>query len=318
MVALVITLVVTAYPWLIPFEMIDDYTTYPDEAGIEHLDDELPMIEIEKAVLKIIESVNVPAQRSGLLKNMATFEGQVVARGDLLGSIDQSQARLRLEEAKIQLDIAEREAGDDINVRFARKSLAVAEAELARGEELATGEFKLITETELDRLRLVVEKTKLEIERAELESGVLAAKVDLKKNDIEIREDDLLRHKIVAPLDGMVVSVERREGEWIKESESLVRIVRIDHLRVEGLVPAEVAAKGLQGNRVALVMGQPVTPENTFHGEIVFVNPEAVTIANRAHVRVWAEVENTDRRLFPGQNGTLRIFPQQSKTAEQR
>ena len=276
-----------------------------------------PLVRIEKAVLKIIESVNVPAQRSGLLKQMDTREGQVVERGTLLGCIDESQAELHLQEAKIELDIAKREAGDDINVRFAHKSLAVAQAELARGEELHTGEFKLITETEIDRLRLIVDKTNLEIERAQLELGILEAKVDLKSNEVELREDDLARHQIFSPLDGMVVSVDRREGEWIKESETLVRIVRIDRLRVEGLVPAEIAAEGLQGNRVELVLGESSDADSTYHGEVVFVNPEAVTIANQAHVRVWAEVENVGRPLFPGQNGTLLIYPKATKPTEE-
>lgn len=305
MAALFITFVVTCHSLIFPLKMIEAARS-PDRIST---DDEQPLVRIDKAVLKIIESVNVPAQRSGLLRQMNALEGQVVERGELLARIDESQAKLHLEEAKLQLDIAMREAGDDVNVRFARKSLAVAQAELARGEELHTGDFKLITETEIDRLRLVVDKTELEIERAQLELGILEAKVELKTNEVRLREDDLDRHQIASPLEGMIVSVERREGEWIKESETLVRIVRIDRLRVEGLVPAEIAAKGLRGNRVALVMGEEDDPESTYEGKVVFVNPEAVTIADRAHVRVWAEVENKGQRLFPGQNGTLLIYP---------
>lgn len=311
MAALIITLVVTCHSWSLPPWMMNVDQLAESMAK----DDVQPLIRIDKAVLKIIESVNVPAQRSGLLRQMPSLEGQVVKRGDLLGRIDESQAELHLQEAKLQLDIAMREAGDDVNVRFARKSLAVAQAELARGEELHTGDFKLITETEIDRLRLVVDKTELEIERAQLELGILEAKVELKANEVRLREDDLDRHQIVSPLEGMIVSVERHEGEWIKESETLVRIVRIDRLRVEGLVPAEVAASGLQGNRVELVMDEGSADDSTYEGKVVFVNPEAVTIANRAHVRVWAEVENKGRRLFPGQNGTLLIYPAQQDSS---
>ncbi len=263
-------------------------------------------IEVGQAVLKIIASVDIPAQRSGLLEEVQVKEGDLIERGSLIANIDDRQAALRFEEAKIELKIAEREAADDINIRFAKKSLEVAQAELERSRELNSGKYTLVTKTELERLELIVEKNVLEIERAELELASSNDKVELHRNQAAIREDELVRHEIRSPIDGMVVSVERKQGEWIKESEAVARIVRIDQLRVEGFVDATEAARGLVGRAVTLVL-EDGGSEQVASGKIVFVNPEAITVSNRSKIRVWAEVENHDRRLFPGQKGRLII-----------
>ncbi len=108
-----------------------------------------------------------------------------------------------------------------------------------------------------------------------------------------------------APLGGMVVAVQKSAGEWLKASDPVVRIVRIDRLRVEDFVPAHVAISGIEGKSVTFRPALPELGNRLFHGEIVFVSPEANTVNSK--IRIWAEIDNTDRLLRPGLKGLLTI-----------
>ena len=91
-------------------------------------------------------------------------------------------------------------------------------------------------------------------------------------------------------------------------SDTLVRIVRIDRLRVEDFVPVEVAIDGILGNPVTFTPSITKLQNRAFLGKIVFVSPEANSLDSK--VRIWAEIENTEQRLRPGLKGTLTIHPQ--------
>lgn len=262
-------------------------------------------ISVEEGVLKIIESVNIPSERSGILRSISVKEGDLIDAGEIVAQIDDRQTQLLLEQARVELGIAEHEAQDDISVRFSKKALAVAEAELRRTLQLRSADFDLVTDTEIDRLTLIKEKSELDIERAEMDLSTLQMKVDLKKAELAVREADVLRHKVNCPIDGMVVNVEKRVGEWINESDTIARIVRIDRLRVEGLVTAGEAAQGLTGRPVTLTVDVPGLESTEFTGQVVFVNPEANPFNMK--VRIWAEVENDGLKLFPGWKANVTI-----------
>ena len=61
----------------------------------------------------------------------------------------------------------------------------------------------------------------------------------------------------------------------------------------------------LTGQRATFVVNLPGRPQAEFEGEIVFVSPEVNPV--NGEVRIWAEIENKDRLLRPGLQGTLAI-----------
>ena len=62
---------------------------------------------LESVVVTLIEQVEVPAQEAGLLAKVAVREGQTVNPGDLLAQIDDTEARLKLKRAEIELETAQ-------------------------------------------------------------------------------------------------------------------------------------------------------------------------------------------------------------------
>ena len=188
-------------------------------------------IEVSSALIKLIEQVDVPAREAGVLVAVKVREGQMVDEGDQLAQIQDAEARLAAARAKIEVDIARKNAENDVNIRFAKKSAEVAKAELRRAQDSIDKYPKSISDTEMDRLRLTVERAVLEVEQAERDFEIAEFTRQIEENEHQFAEQKVERRKITAPISGVVVQVNRRRGEWVEPGDMVLRILRIDRLR---------------------------------------------------------------------------------------
>ncbi len=269
-------------------------------------------IRLDSVLLTLIEQVEVPAREAGELSAMHVREGQLVKEGTPLAQIDDREAVLTARKAQFERDIAAKEAGNDVHVRFHKKSREVAEAELRRAIESIEKYRKSISESEMDRVRLTAEKTVLEVEQAELELSKAKLTERLKANNVEIAERSIDRRKVVSPIDGMVVQVLRRRGEYVEAAQTVVRVLRINRLRAEGLLNARDLRGDLVGRRVTLSVTVPGSGQTQFTGQVVFVSPEINPV--NGQTKIWAEIENADLLLRPGLNGSMTIEAETAKT----
>lgn len=266
-------------------------------------------IEVSATLLKIIESVEIPAQQSGVLKMVKAQEGTIVDRGEVIAKIDDEEKILEVEKAKVDFDIASREAKNDVNIRFAKKSLEVAAAELMRSEEALSIAEKSVSQTEMDRLRLMVEKSRLEIEQSEEKTAIAKLTSQLRDAELQIVRTQLKKHQIESPIQGMVVAVFRRSGEWVETSDSVVKVVRIDRLRAEGFIRNEEAMIELIGSKANVTVDIPNREPIQVEGEVTFVDPEVDPV--NGQVRVWVDLENEGLKLRPGLRASMTIQPKQ-------
>ncbi len=262
-------------------------------------------IEVSSALIRLIEQVDVPAQEAGVLTDVKASEGQMVKEGDLLAQVRDVEARLAEGRAKIELEIACRKAENDVNIRFVRKSVDVAKAELRRAQGSLAKYPQSISDSEMDRLRLTVERAVLETEQAERDFTIADFTRQIKENEYQVAGQRVQRRKILAPLDGVVVQVNRRRGEWVEPGDVVLRILRIDRLRVEGFLNVNDVRGDLRDCRVRLAVDLPGAPAAEFVGKVVFLSPEIDPV--NAQTRVWAEVENRDLRLRPGMRAQMTI-----------
>ncbi len=264
-------------------------------------------ITIESAVVKLLDEAELATQEAGLLTRVLVTEGQRVRRGEVLATVDSRQAELIEAAAKIELALAQAEAENDVAIRFAEKAREVAEAELARSQDSIAQFPKSISQSQLDVESLTVQKLMLEIEQAQHERALNKLRVAAKETELRAARLDAQRRQIESPIDGTVVEVRASVGEWVEPGESLVRVVSIDRVKVEGFVTASDAATLAIGGKASL---QVPNSQLSFTGKLAFVSPEIDPINNQ--VRVWAEVENLKSEngqmaLRPGESVTLRL-----------
>ena len=270
-------------------------------SGVVHAEE----LRIESALLTLIEHADISARDAGPLIHREIGEGVTVDSDTVLGKIDDHEAILVLERARTELKIAQMLVENDIKVRFARKSQEVALAELKRSQESVEKFPKSVSQTELDRLRLLADKAMLEVEQATLDNEQATLSRLLKQNDVDRATLQLERRQIKAPFPGMIVQWKKQRGEWVEPGTPVVRLIRLNRLRAEAFVASKSLPPDMVGRTVQLLVDLPGKPKSKFEGKVTFVDPEIDPVNNQ--VRIWAEIDNTALALRPGQTAVLVI-----------
>lgn len=119
--------------------------------------------------------------------------------------------------------------------------------------------------------------------------------------------------ELAAPVGGVVVSKNVKEGDYVKTGEALLKIVDLSQLWLE--------LEAYESDLAWLQVGQSIAftteafPGETFTGEIAFIEPEVN--AKTRTVGVRANVPNEDHRLKPGMFARGEVTAAVSADAEQ-
>jgi macrolide-specific efflux system membrane fusion protein len=259
-------------------------------------------IKIEQVLLTLTEQVELPAKEPGVLSDVLAGEGDIVSEGALLAMVENADAQTAVTKMERELDIAKSKAENDVRVRYARTAHQVAVAEYRRAQESVEKFHKSVSATELDQLRLNAEKTQLEIEQAEQEQAIAELTVRQKQCELDAARLKVERHRLVAPFHGMVVEVKKHRQEWVNPGDAVIRLVRLDRLRVEAFVAASQIDGTFQGRRCAL-SANVAGANRSFNAKISFVSPEVNPV--NGQVKLWADVDNSELLLRPGQTVTV-------------
>jgi RND family efflux transporter MFP subunit len=270
-------------------------------------------IQVPSVLIKLHEQVDVPARVAGALTGVVAREGEIVAAGAPLAQIEDGDAKIEKRRADLELVAARRAADSDVQVRYAKKSLEVAQTELRRAVDSEKRLAQSVSKSELDQLRLLVQRGELEVEEAQLEWELAQTTRESKENDVRLADYAILQRRVAAPLAGFVAEVHRHRGEWVQPGQPILRMVRLDRLRAEGLVNARSMHGDVNGRPVKLTVQLNDQTTATYAGKLAFVSPEIDPV--NGQVRIWAEIENADLKLRPGLHGSLVI--EGAKTGDQ-
>lgn len=270
-------------------------------------------IVVENAVLKILEERMIPCTYSGLVKQSVMTEGQRVSSNQPLMQIDDEMVGLEIEMLRKDLKMAESEARTTVDLDFAKRSIAVSQADLSRALRSNQRYPGAVPISEIDQLQLVVEQGIAEKDKIEFQLTLLEEAIHLKTLELKMGEKKLRDHQMYSPLNGIIVEVLKKQGEWVNESETIARIVRLDKLKTEVQIPVKVALSGIIGRtadfRITLDGSQ-----KSFAGQVVYVHPEANPISSK--VRILVEIENPDYELIAGLTGELEIHGTESAPSD--
>jgi multidrug efflux pump subunit AcrA (membrane-fusion protein) len=269
------------------------------------------MITLPNCPVSIIDEAQVPARVQGQLIELSVKEGDAVKRGDILGRIDDAVLQKTLDVKRYQLEAAKKDADNDVNVRYAKWANLVADAEYQQAVDANNRAPGAVPQAELRRLLLERGKTSLAIEQAAHDLEVAKLTVQVRQAELAEVEEQLRMYQIVAPIDGIIIKRFLHTGEWVKPGDPVFHVVRMDRLRIEGMVSAEKYLPAqLDKAPVVFIVKLPQLGERQFQGQVVYVSP---VVEVTGEFTVWAEIVNVrDERtghwlLRPGLTGQLRI-----------
>jgi multidrug resistance efflux pump len=197
---------------------------------------------LEHCVISLIDHVELPAEDDGKISELLVKEEAVVTKGQVLGQLDVTETEIQKRIAESRLAVAAEKATNDAELQVARKLIDLAKAEFEESVAINRRAAGTIPETTLRRQRVTWEKAVLDALAAEMAFKIAGLQRDEELAQIDAVENRLQRRSIRAPFDGVVVKLYRQQSEWVRAGEPILRLVRMDRLRVEGFVNANLVA----------------------------------------------------------------------------
>lgn len=251
---------------------------------------------LSHCVISLIDHVELPAEEEGLLSELIAKEGMIVTKGQVLGQVDQTDALVRLKASQYRVDVANEKATNDAQIQVARKLIELSKAEYEESLAINRRSSDTIPETQLRRQRVTWEKAVLDALAADMEFKI--AKLEHKEAEAQVEavNNELMRRQIKAPFDGVVVTLYRQQNEWVKPGDPIIRVVRMDRLRVETFLNAnQFAPDEIAGAEVEIRLTLAGGEQRVLPAKIDYVSP---IVEASGSFRVWAEVDNP-----PGRGG---------------
>jgi multidrug resistance efflux pump len=261
----------------------------------------------------LIDDVDVPARETGPLVAMHVQEGLAVSQNDLLAKIDDQIVQRKRDEVEAKLQAALKKAESTVEIDYATAAYQVAEKEFEINRELR--KKNSISLIEYERSALAKTQAHLSIDKTRNDLAIEQLTAEAQRVELEAVNDSIGRHQIVSPLDGNVMEIYKQAGEWVETGEKVLRVVRMNRLRVQGYVEAaKFNPAEIQGRRVTVVAQLAHDRTEVFHGHVAHVGLEkrgGSQFSTGSRYQIWAEVENRIEDghwlLMPGADVELTI-----------
>ncbi len=215
--------------------------------------------------------VNISADTSGRVVDLAVNEGDRVTRGQFLLQIDPKSLRTRVDSGSASLQAAESSLEQQRqSVETARVQVELAQKNLARQREL-WGQ-QLTTREQLDRAETDLRAAESALREREKQVNAQAARINQERASLESARYDLSKVRIESPIDGIVTRRNIQEGETAvigtMNNAGTVLLTLADM----SIIQAEVEVD--ETNIPNVSIGQPAVvtvdalPDRTFRGHV--------------------------------------------------
>ena len=256
---------------------------------------------------------------AGRLAEITVDLGTRVKRGQVVGKLDQSDFKLRVEQAEAALQQARVRLGlsptgsdekvDPEQTAVVRQARAMMDdARLTRDRSVRLAQQELIARAQLDSAEaaLLVSEGRYQdaIEEVRNRQAVIAQR----RSELDLARQQLTDTVILSPLDGVVSLKQASVGEYLPAGAPIATMVRVHPLRLRVPVPEREGAGVRMGHAVTLTIeGDPTL----YRGRVVRLSP-IVQEQNRT-LMVEAEVPNERGFLRPGAFARVEIMTEVSQ-----
>jgi multidrug efflux pump subunit AcrA (membrane-fusion protein) len=251
------------------------------------------IIEVPDGLVALIQDVRVPAQEAGRLMKVHVKGGETVEEGFVLVEIDNRDTLAKQKIAQAELDVATVQANSDAEKEVAEKAIELSKIEHEINVDLRSKNPGSVSDSEFRKSKFQWDRAIAQLRVAVDDQVVAQLTTKVKEAQLEATANELARRQIVAPFKGEVNEVFRQVGEWVQPGEPVAHLVRLDKVRVKGMVYAKLASPiEVLGKPVEIVVLTAGDKERTVKGRIDFASSVIDGTGQHRAFRVWADVDN--------------------------
>lgn len=248
------------------------------------------------------EQINIRPQVSGQVEQLFVEEGDYVEQGQLLMRLDPEAFEAEVEQAQAQVNARQ------IDIESAKEQLANLRKQLQRKQVLL--ERGLEQQEVVDDLASRVDIARIQVRASEanLERAVAALK---------FVQDQLARTSFIAPMSGLVSSLDIKEGETVIAGTTNVIGSDLMTIADPSVILAEIRVDEADISRIALDQQVEIYaaawPKHPFKGRVTKIGTSAKKLGQSPGLAFSVKVlmDETDFALFPGMSCRAEIITHQ-------
>lgn len=255
---------------------------------------------VTSGTLNPIEIVDVGAQVSGKVEKLYVDFNSQVTRGQVVAELDQEPLKMKIDQ-------------NEANYKSRAASLERAKVTLDQAQR------------KHERSKALFEKELISIEEMDAaEASYLSAKTDLitadaslaqAKSTLDLSKVDLSYSVIRAPVDGVVISRKINVGQTVQSSFQAPVLFQIatdlTKMKVECSVDESDIGKVKEGQKARFTV--EAYQNETFEGVVQQVRFSPETVQNVVTYTTIVNLENPQKKLFPGMTATVSIIVGEAK-----
>ncbi len=265
------------------------------------------------ATLESVAQVDVFAKTAGLVLRVAVEEGDRVTQGQVLAALDDREARLALDRARIQLAEAELAYRSLVHLDQQEAQLELDRMQLAEAE--AAEKYRKSVTMKQRGLASDQDVQEAKTQHAIAKVAVAQARVRLKYKTIDDarfryegaqtdRQEAELRLQyttVTAPVSGVVSALPLTPGQYVKENETLMTIVDTQRLLARTFLPEKFSGR-LKPGQPAYVEVEAL-PGQRVPAQVRLISP--VVDAESGTFKVTVALTEPPPELKPGMFATI-------------
>jgi HlyD family secretion protein len=269
--------------------------------------------EIRKVVstsgpVRALVTVSIGSQISGQLETLKVDFNSEVKSGDVLAIIDSRTFQARVAQARADLLAAQ--AALTVQEAAVKRAGAVKQqATLNQTRQKSLQQKGYAATATLESANKDIEIADADQDSAQAQIASAKAVIVQRESSLKQAEIDLDRTRIVAPIDGTVISRTVDVGQTVAASLQAPELFKIAQdlrrIRIESQVNEADVGQVQQGNPATFTVD--AYPDRTFQGKVTQVRLAATELQNVITYTVIVEASNEDRKLFPGMTANVQI-----------
>lgn len=215
--------------------------------------------------------------------------GMKVQKGDLLGQQFNREFLARKVAAERELEVGIKEAEKTLEIEVAFNAEKVAKFEYEGAITSNRLQANSVAQEEVNKRAFEWNRSRAAYDKALYDQEVNVVRVKVNEAQIQIAEAQLEERSIVSPIDGQIDDIKKNEGEWLREGDEILKIIRLDKVQVTAKIDASLCMpEDAQGKPVTVWVNRSGGAAQKIDGVITYARP---TIDFGSYT-VYAEVEN--------------------------